>query len=304
MYRFEGRSYDLVRCRCGLVFVDPMPGGPALGRMYDDPAYYTDGYNLGVETENYFERRDELLELYDGAVARLERETGRRAGRLLELGSAGGFLLEAARRRGWEVRGVELSAPAVDYCRRTFGLAVHRGDLRDAPFPRGSFDVVVADNVLEHTPEPRALLAELTSFLRPGGHLLVVVPSYVNSPFFRAFLLVHRLLPAWVLGRHLMRLLKFDGADAGPPYHVLELDRRTLRRALDAAELRRVDEEGSVPLPAHLFKRPARGLRVALLRTVFRGLDLGMRQGLVPPVRLRVLARRPRSPFAPRGELV
>ena len=53
--------------------------------MYDDPEYYTHGYNLGVESRNYFDRKDELLAHYDGEVEVLEEEVGGR-GRMLELG--------------------------------------------------------------------------------------------------------------------------------------------------------------------------------------------------------------------------
>lgn len=293
MYAFEGHPFGLVRCaRCGLVYVHPRPDGPTLARLYDDPDYYTEGYNLGVETENYFARREELLELYDGAVAELEGETGGR-GRLFELGAAGGFLLEAARRRGWEVAGVELSPVAARYARDELHLDVFEGQLADAPWPAGSFDLAVADNVLEHTTDPLAVLRDLRRLLRPGGQLVVIVPSYVNSAFFRAFLTAGRLLPRRLLGRPLLRLLKLDDDhDGGPPYHVLEFDRPTLLHLLRKAGFEIRTAEGSVPLPAHLFKDPRPSVRARFLRGVFRSLDALMRRRLAPPARLRVLARR------------
>ena len=112
MYRMGSVSFDLVRCDCGMVYCNPRPDGPSLAAMYDDPSYYQEGYTLGVETQGYFERREELLAAYGDAIDELVRETQGK-GRLLELGSAGGFLLEAARRRGFSVAGVELSPSAV-----------------------------------------------------------------------------------------------------------------------------------------------------------------------------------------------
>src|SRR5436190_8102191 len=97
MYRIGDVRFSLVRCACGMVYVDPRPDGPSLGLMYADPEYYTEGYNLGVETENYFDRRGELIAQYEAAARDLAREIGH-AGDLLELGSAGGFFLEGARR--------------------------------------------------------------------------------------------------------------------------------------------------------------------------------------------------------------
>lgn len=294
MYRIGETRFDLVRCPCGFVYVDPRPDGPTLGKMYDDADYYTEGYNLGVETENYFTRKDELLAHYDGVVAGLER-TLRPPGDLLELGSAGGFFLEAARRRGWRVKGIEISPPAVEYSRRELGLEIHAGDLFEAPFAERSFDLVVADNVLEHTTDPQKVLEKLRSLLRPGGHLLVIVPSYVNSPYFRLILFLQRVVPRRFLGPQLVKILKLD-PDADPkgggyPYHILEFDRRTLTDLVRRAGLAVERVEGSVPLPAEVFKAKRPTARVWILRAIFRTLDSGMRAGLLPGARLTLVAR-------------
>jgi SAM-dependent methyltransferase len=296
MYAIGARTFDLVRCRrCGLVYADPRPDGPSLGRMYDDPEYYTHGYNLGVEDTNYFERKDELLAQYDGELATLERETGAK-GALLELGSAGGFFIEAARRRGWRVQGVELSPPAARYSIDELDLPVFEGLLEEAPFERASFDLTVADNVLEHTTEPARVLRDLFELTRPGGHLLVVVPSYVNSPYFRLIAALRRVLPRKLLGPKLLALLKIDEAsDGGYPYHILEFDRATLARLVRGVGYRIVGLERSVPLPAHLFKKPDPTPVERCLRGVFLALDRLMRLGLLPGARLRVLAQRQRQ---------
>lgn len=292
MYSVAGVPFDLVRCPCGMVYVNPRPDGPTLGRMYSDPAYYTEGYNLGVETENYFDRKDELVRQYEGTARALAAELGR-TGELLELGSAGGFFLEGARRAGFRVRGVELSAPATAYARRELGLEIFEGWLADAPWKDATFDVAYADNVLEHTTDPLGTLAKLRALLKPGGHLVVIVPSYVNSPWFRALLLAQRVLPRKLLGEPLVRILKLDPEkDSGHPYHILEFDRATLTRLVRAAGFEVVSVEGSVPLPAHLFKVARPDVKTRLLRGVFRALDTGMRWRVLPAARLRFLLRR------------
>lgn len=293
MYRIGAARFDLVRCtRCGLVYVNPRPDGATLEALYDDPLYYTDGYNLGVETDNYFDRKDELIAQYGTTLAQYEHETGARAGDLLELGSAGGFLLEAGRRRGWRVKGVELSPPAAAYAVRTFGLDVFCGVLEDAPPFDSAFDLAVADNVLEHTLRPDDVLARLRALLRPGGHVIIIVPAYVNSAWFRVLQRTQGLLPRRLLGNHVLKLLKFAGDDAGYPYHVLEFDRRTLTRLVREAGFDIVKTESSVPLPAHLFKARSPTVRTRCLRATFALLDRCMRAGVLPGVRLRIVARR------------
>lgn len=294
MYAIGDVGFDLARCHaCGFVAVVPRPDAPSLLRMYDDPAYYSEGYTLGVETRGYFERQDELLQVYDAEMARLEQETGR-PGALFELGAAGGFLLEAARRRGWTVAGVEPSPVAARHARETLGLDVVDGTLDATPLAPASIDVAVADNVLEHTTDPRGVLMRLGTLLRPGGHLVVIVPTYVNSPYFRALLALRRWLPARLLGPRLLRILKLDeDSDGGFPYHISEFDRGTLLRLAHDAGYEVVAVEGSVPLPAHLFAPGATRLTDRLLRAVFRVLDALMRRRLAPPARVRLLARRP-----------
>ena len=55
---------------------------------------------------------------------------------------ATGIFLDGMRRRGWRVQGVELSSEAALYARNRFGLEVFAGELEEAGFPDGTFDVV------------------------------------------------------------------------------------------------------------------------------------------------------------------
>jgi len=46
------------------------------------------------------------------------------------------------------------------------------------PFTNGSFDTILATEVLEHVPEPERMLAEIGRVLRPGGTLILSVPLH------------------------------------------------------------------------------------------------------------------------------
>ena len=52
-------------------------------------------------------------------------------------------------------------------------------DLRTGviPYPDSSFDVVFADNVMEHVVEPTAMLSEIRRVLKPGGRFLAKTPN-------------------------------------------------------------------------------------------------------------------------------
>ncbi len=192
------------------------------------------------------------------------------------------------------MRGAELSPPAIEYARRELALEIFAGEFEDAPIADASLDVVYADNVLEHSLAPARVLASAWRRLKPGGHLVLVVPSYVNSPYFRLLDRVRRSVPRALLGGPLLKLLKIDAqADHGLPYHLLEFDRRALERLVGQAGFWIVRADRSVPLPAHLFKARDPDLRTRALRGVFLGLDALMRAGYLPGARIRLLARKP-----------
>lgn len=54
-------------------------------------------------------------------------------------------------------------------------------DLTSIPVADNSFDVVLLTQVLEHLPEPRAVLTELARVLRPGGRLWLSTPLFYEE---------------------------------------------------------------------------------------------------------------------------
>ena len=56
-------------------------------------------------------------------------------------------------------------------------LETANGDARRLPFADGSFDRVIASEVMEHIDDDDTAMAELTRVLRPGGTIAVTIPS-------------------------------------------------------------------------------------------------------------------------------
>jgi 2-polyprenyl-3-methyl-5-hydroxy-6-metoxy-1,4-benzoquinol methylase len=161
-----GRHGDLLECvECGTVQQPALPAGAQLHDLYRD-------------------MRDE---------AYLAEETGRRAtagrlldligpfapaGRLLDVGSGPGLLLDEARARGYETVGLELSRASAAHARDALGLDVRELALEDFEDESGGgFDVVVLADLLEHLDDPVAGIARCAGLLRPGGVLCVVTPD-------------------------------------------------------------------------------------------------------------------------------
>jgi len=160
--------HAIVRCAdCGMVML-PLHHAP--GVRYADAA---DPY--------YVEQADERL-----ANAHRLLDLIPAGGRLLEIGCACGFLLVAARERGFAVQGVEMSAWAAAYARDTYGLDVRTGSIEALGLPAASYEVVVMADVIEHLVDPRQTVREIHRLLRPGGRLVVLTPD-VGSVMARLF---------------------------------------------------------------------------------------------------------------------
>jgi SAM-dependent methyltransferase len=97
-------------------------------------------------------------------------------GRYLDVGCGSGGTLAVARALGWRTAGIEVDAAAAEHA-RPFADELHVGDAFGAPFAPGRFDVVSAFHVLEHVPDPVALLRRMLDWLAPGGLLIVEVPN-------------------------------------------------------------------------------------------------------------------------------
>ena len=115
-----------------------------------------------------------LLDLIESVLPGGERH----ARRLLDVGCGHGLLIDEARRRGYEARGIELSAPAAAHARDRLGLPVSETALEELDGEEdGRWEVVVLADVLEHLEDPAGALTRCEALLAPGGALLVVTPD-------------------------------------------------------------------------------------------------------------------------------
>jgi SAM-dependent methyltransferase len=104
--------------------------------------------------------------LADRAIAQLP---GRVDGVLvLDLGCGPGLYSAALAAAGAIVVSADIELGDVRAAAERVGRAMV-ADGRALPFADGSFDAVVCSNVLEHTPDPFEVLAEIERVLRPGG---------------------------------------------------------------------------------------------------------------------------------------
>ncbi len=111
--------------------------------------------------------------------------------RVLDVGCGGGLLAESLAREGAQVTAIDLAPAMIEVARLHAAAAGLTIDYRLAgaeELMRASpavFDVITCMEMLEHVPEPAAMLGTLAQLLKPGGTLFV---STLNRNL-RSFLL-------------------------------------------------------------------------------------------------------------------
>jgi 2-polyprenyl-3-methyl-5-hydroxy-6-metoxy-1,4-benzoquinol methylase len=157
---------------CGLFRNDPLPTSDELRRFH--AAEYRESYK-GVRTP----KARNVYRSARLARHRLE-QLGRRLparARILDVGSGSGEWLAALAAAGHQVSGVEPDPHYGEYARQQYGVSVETAGILDLERPEGSLDVITLFHVLEHLPDPLAVLAKFRGWLRPGGLLIVEVPN-------------------------------------------------------------------------------------------------------------------------------
>lgn len=134
----------------------------------------------------------------------IEARAGGLAGkRVLDVGCGGGILAEALARRGAAVVGIDLAGEALEVARRHAAEAGLEIDYRRigteelAAAEPGRFDVVACMELLEHVPDPAAIVEACARLVRPEG--LVAFSTINRNP--KAWLY------AIVAAEYLLRLL-------------------------------------------------------------------------------------------------
>lgn len=143
--------------------------------------------------------------------------------KVLEVGCGSGRFSEVLLKYGARLYAIDLSSAVeaqAENLAASYDYHLCQADVRALPFHQASFDVVVCVGVVQHTPDPEQTLAQLVSYLAPGGILLIDhYTVYPNPPqskvsfktrivprYWLRQLMLH--MPAWATIR-LCRLMGF-----------------------------------------------------------------------------------------------
>jgi SAM-dependent methyltransferase len=174
-YTVSKEQFSIVTCKqCGFKFTNPRPTVNDLGRYYKSEEYISHSdTRKGLIARLYHIVRKFTLK---GKVRNVEQNVSR--GTLLDFGCGTGMFLQAAKKAGWKVYGVEPDDQARLLVKENTGqeafpsfteLKEQLADVR--------FSAITLWHVLEHVPKLDETIDFLREFLTENGRLFVAVPN-------------------------------------------------------------------------------------------------------------------------------
>jgi len=151
--------------------------GPAMDEFYTSTDAFL--YELAVWNRNRLKQG--MRKWVAGHMARVGRPMD-----VLSIGDGMGFDCLHWARKGHRVTYFELPGKSERFARGLFReTGVEMPMLTDpAKIPVGAFDAVTCLDVLEHVPDPPAMVRTIASYLRPGGLLYVSAPFHLILPWY------------------------------------------------------------------------------------------------------------------------
>jgi 2-polyprenyl-6-hydroxyphenyl methylase/3-demethylubiquinone-9 3-methyltransferase len=128
--------------------------------------------------------------------------------KLADIGCGGGLLAEGLAQRGAQVTAIDLAASMLEVARLHAVQSGFNIDYRQQSVESlvaetsGRFDVVCCMEMIEHVPEPAALVGQLAKLLRPGGSLFLSTINRSAKAFATAIVAAEYVLGLVPRGTH------------------------------------------------------------------------------------------------------
>lgn len=163
--RVSRQPFTYLRCdTCGLVRLADPPAD--LGQFY--PSTY---YDLPSR-----QRLDQIAARSTFKINVIRQFA--KSERLLEIGPAFGVFAYQAKQAGYDVSAIEMDARCCDYLRTELQIQTKQADAPERAIAEfAPQDVIALWHVIEHLPDPWALLRNAAAKLRPGGIIVIAAPN-------------------------------------------------------------------------------------------------------------------------------
>ena len=233
-YHLGTKTISLIECQtCGFAHQYPLPTLEQLGDYY---AYHF----YQKQKPDYLTKMDEESDywqtLYTWRINQLKPFLKNVTPNVLDVGSSGGFFLNAARTLGANVYGIEPSEQAANYCKDKFGIEVSVDIYEKCEYQSKFFDVVHISLVLEHLLDPKHFVSWAKNILKEDGILIIEAPFEFND--LQNVLVKEMAYPHWYFSY---------------PDHINYFSKDMLTTFVESQDFKRVEALSSYPMEAFVL---------------------------------------------------
>ena len=173
----EKDSFSIVRCdRCGFMFAIVPPATNTENIYTEDEFFFSPEERKQTRGDSWY---DVLWQRKKPFYFSRLRRIGdfQKPGRMLDIGCAAGYMLDAARRLGWEIAGVEPSPAMRERARTDLRCTVYES--LDEAIAAGSqrYECVMMFEVIEHLEDPIAVMRRVRELVVSGGLIALSTPN-------------------------------------------------------------------------------------------------------------------------------
>jgi len=169
----DSNFHKVVLCKkCGLVQIYPTPTLNEEKKFYDENRQFKNQKSnltlkdIKIKTFYDTKRRVKLISYYTPTK-----------GKILEIGSGYGFVLEFLNRLGYDVKGIEISKERRKISKRITSAPILNFNLLLSKPKIGKFDTLMMFQVLEHISNPVDFLKNTKKLLKNKGKIVIEVPN-------------------------------------------------------------------------------------------------------------------------------
>ena len=174
----SGKEFEIYECTtCSLRFTQGVPSIDEISSYYQSDSYISHSDTKeGLISSLYHRIRIMTLRSKRGLI---EKKTGVRRGRLLDIGSGTGAFLHTMHIAQWEVNGLEPDSNAREKGKELYDLDMESSEELFKLEP-SSYDAITMWHVLEHVHQLHDYLDQLKKLLKPNGRIFIAVPNYTS----------------------------------------------------------------------------------------------------------------------------
>ena len=175
----SGEVFEIWECTdCQLRFTQDIPAENEIGRYYQSEEYISHSdTNKGIVNRLYRVVRKHTLRKKRELIQKI---TGIRNGKLLDIGAGIGGFAFGMKESGWDVLAIEPDPAARKKGKDLYGIELLEAE-SFFKLSGQSFDVITMWHVLEHVHDLHPYVQQLKNIIKNTGKIFIAVPNYTST---------------------------------------------------------------------------------------------------------------------------